>query len=99
MEFAVYTRLIWGIAVMLLFSFVLWKRAKGYRVHRDGRSKRDLLEAFALFLVAGPACLSIFFFIFNGSPNAVSSASSALALGMFVGLGIIMATEETARPS
>jgi putative flippase GtrA len=97
MDFRVATSLIWGIAVLVLFSYVLGKRWSGYRQHRDRRARRDFVEALALFFVAGPSAASIFAYIILSVPNAASSLLGATALGAFVGLGIIMATEETAR--
>ena len=97
MDFRIATSLIWGMAVLILFSYVLGKRWMGYRQHHDRRARRDFLEALALFMTAAPAAGSIFAYLIVTIPNAASSLLGATALGAFVGLGIIMATEETAR--
>jgi uncharacterized membrane protein len=97
MDFRTVTSLIWGIMVLLLYGYILAKRIAGYRQHRDRRSRRDFAEAVALFMVAGPAAGSIFAYLYVAVPNVASSILGATALGAFVGLGIIMATEETAR--
>jgi putative flippase GtrA len=96
-DFRIATSLIWGIAVLVLFSYILGKRWNGYRQHRDRRARRDFVESLALFFTAAPAAGSIFAYLILSIPNAASSLLGATALGAFVGLGIIMATEETAR--
>lgn len=88
---------VWGALVLVLFAYVLVKRWRGFRYHRDNRARRDLMEGIALFFVAAPAAAAIFAFLMSPDARPGAAILSATALGAFVGVGILMATEQTAR--
>lgn len=85
---------VWGGGVLLLFSIVLLRRIRGHGVHRDRRSFRDLLEAIGLWLVSFAASAAVASVVFYPDAATLRGALNAVALGAFVGVGIIMATEE-----
>ena len=88
---------LWGGGVLLLFSIVAVRRLRNHRQHRDRRSFRDLLEGIGLWLVSFAASAAVASLVFYPEAASLRGALNAIALGAFVGVGIIMATEERAR--
>lgn len=86
----------WGGGVVLLFSIVLIRRIRGHRRHRDRRAFRDLLEAIGLWLVSFAASAAVASLIFFPEGATLRGLLNAIALGAFLGVGVIMATEERA---
>lgn len=84
----------WGGGVVILFSIVLIRRMRGHHRHHDRRSFRDLLEAVGLWLVSFAASAAVASLVFYPEGTTLRGLLNALALGAFLGVGIIMATEE-----
>ena len=84
----------WGLGVLVLYSIVAVRRLRGHRVHHDRRSFRDLLEGVGLWLVSFAASAAVASLVFYPDASQLRGALNAIALGAFVGVGIIMATEE-----
>lgn len=85
--------ILWGGGCVLIYGVVFMNRLALYRKHHDRRSRRDLGEASGLFLVAGSAALAIMTVLFAPEAASVRGLVNALALGGFLGVGVIMATE------
>ena len=85
---------LWGGGTVLVYGRVLLIRQQSYRLHRDRRSRRDLLAALGLFLVALCSGLSIAVVVFGRNGDGMRSFATALALGAFLAVGILMATEK-----
>jgi hypothetical protein len=89
---------VWGVGVMLTFGRVLAMRLHSFRLHRDSRSRRDLIEAGALFTNAVAAALATFTLL-NTSVSDWRAFFTAVAVGNFLALGIYMATERPHDPA
>lgn len=87
----------WGGGVVLLFSIVLIRRIRGYRYHQDRRSFRDLLEGVGLWLVSFTASAAVASVLWYPDASTLRGLLNAIALGAFLGVGVIMATEERAK--
>lgn len=92
---------IWGGGVVFLAGLVLYQRVVKFRRHRDDRRKsvrsdvrRDLMSGAALFLTAIGASAAIVFVLFGPAGSGPRQFAIALALGGFVGVLVVMATEE-----
>ena len=86
--------LIWGVGVFVVYSIVLARRRQVHAVHHDKRSRRDLAEAFGLWLVALAASMAVATVLFEPLRGTISGLLTSIALGAFFGVGVIMATEE-----
>ena len=84
----------WGAGVVVLFSIVLIRRIRGHRRHHDRRSFRDVLEAVGLWLVSFAASAAVASLVFYPEGATFRGLLNAVALGAFLGVGVIMATEE-----
>ena len=91
----VLTLIIWGVGTVAIYGIVLAQRFMAYRHHRDPRSRRELLEGFALFLVALGAASAIGFVLFGDAGDTPRGIATAIALGAFTGAGWVMASEGT----
>jgi hypothetical protein len=87
---------LWGGGVLVAFSIVLYCRWKLWKSHRDKRSFRDVLEAVGLWLVAAPAASAIGVLLVAPDQTTARGFLNAIALGAFVGVGLIMATDAMA---
>jgi len=90
--------LIWGLGTLVVYGVVLFKRRHAYVQHNDARSRRDLIEAIALFIVAFGASLAITFVLFGEAGSGIRGWASAVALGAFSAAGLVMATERHDDP-
>lgn len=88
---------IWGGGSVLVYGRVLYLRIRSYLIHHDGRARRELLAAAALFLVALGCGISVAFLLFGVSGTPVRQTAVSIALGAFLAAGIIMATERRPR--
>ncbi len=88
--------IVWGGGTVATYARVLWLRRVSYSLHHDRRSRRDYLTAFGLFLVALFSALSIALALFEGISGA-RGFSTAAALGAFLAVGLIMATEKAEK--
>ena len=83
----------WGIAVAVVYSFILAREWRSYDRHHDIRSRRDLLAAFGRWIVAMASCLAILGILFGDYVAGIRGALTALALGAFLGAGIVELTD------
>ncbi len=85
---------LWGGGTVVAYGRVLYLRRESYRIHRDRRSRRDLMAAFGLFLTAVCSGLSIAFVLFGPAGSGPRGFIISVALGAFLAVGILMATEK-----
>lgn len=85
--------LIWGGGSVAVWGQVLRHGLRSHRLHRDARSRRELLARFALFIVALGSALAVILAMFGESGSGLRSFATAVALGMFAAAGIVMAME------
>ena len=88
---------LWGGGTVLTYARVLWMRRASYSLHHDRRARRDYLTAFGLFLVALASALSIALVLFGDSGAGARGFATAVSLGAFLAVGLIMATEKPER--
>ena len=91
----VLTLFVWGVGTVAIYVVVLAQRLMAYWRHNDRRSRRDLLEGFALFLVALGAGSAVGFVLFGEAGATPRGIATAVALGAFTGAGLVMASEGT----
>ena len=84
--------LLWGPAVVLVWGKVLRDGWREWRRYRDRRAKAEFLTELGLFLVAVSSLFAIVAFLVAPVGNPVIRVASAVALGAFLGAGIIAAT-------
>lgn len=87
---------VWGVGMVVVYGFVLWKRHRTWLLHHDRRSKRDLMEALGLFLVAIASAFAVFAALFDNT-TGLRVFLAALVAGALLGVGLLMATEPTKR--
>ncbi len=88
---------VWGLGTVAIYGYVLWRRRHSYLVHHDARSRRDVVEALGLFLVALSAAASIWIVLFVTPGSGVRIFLTTVSLGAFLGVGLVMATESFSR--
>jgi len=82
----------WAIAVTAVWGSILSDSVGLMRQYHDRRAKREVVWAFALFLVALASMVSILFFVFVREVPGLRSFAAAIALGSFLGAGIVVKT-------
>ena len=87
----------WGIAVAIVYTLVLVRDYRSFIHHHDDRGRRDLLASFARFLTAIAACLAILGVLAGDYLVGLRGALTALALGAFLGAGLVELTDR--RPA
>lgn len=85
--------LLWGGGTLLAYGKVFANRLGSWRLHRDKRSRRDLVESIGFLLVAGASALSIALLLFGPVGTGVRGWAAAVALGAYLAVGIFMAQE------
>lgn len=88
--------LAWAIAAMVVYSGVLGLAIVALREHRDKRSKRELYVAIALYMAAASSLLSVVLALVEAG-TLFRLGFSALALGAFLGAGIVILLEYVRR--
>jgi hypothetical protein len=81
--------LAWGVSSSVVWLLVLRLSWRSWRVHRDRRSKRELLRDAALMVTAlgsTIAVVAVLFGEYGGTPRSIALAA---ALGTFLGAGIV----------
>lgn len=91
--------LVWGFGTVVVYTIVLLQERAQYRLHRDQRSRRDMLEAVGLFLTALGSALAIALVLFGEVGTSVRGFSIAIALGAFTGVGIVKVDSNLRRKS
>lgn len=85
--------LVWGGGTVATYGWVLRRRIITNRIHRDVRSRRDMLSAIGLFLTSLTAALAIFLGLFDINGRDVRGMLTAISLGSFFAVGVILASE------
>lgn len=89
--------LVWGGGTVFVYGRVLRGRYRSFSLHRDERSRRELMASFALFLTALCSCLAVGFVLFGQAGTGIRAFSTAVALGAFFAAGIVMSSESKAE--
>ena len=84
---------LWGGGTVLAYGRVLLVRSRAFQMHHDRRAMRDLVSGIGLFLTALCSGLSIAFVLLEPYGSSVRGFMIAVALGAFLGVGIVMGTE------
>ena len=80
----------WGVSSVLVWGGVLFGAYRSWTRHRDRRSLREVLSVAALFVTAAGSTIAVFGVLFGESGSTPRQFALALALGMFLGAGIVM---------
>jgi hypothetical protein len=93
--------MLWGGGTVITFGMLLVRRWHRFQVHRSDRRRivrvsvrHDVLSAVALFLTAFGSAASIFMILFGEAGSTPRSFALALALGAFLGAGLVMLSED-----
>lgn len=84
---------VWGGGTVASYGSVLVRRVRAFRIHRDIRSRRELLAGFGLFLTSLASCMAVVFVLFGEAGTGIRGWFSAIALGAYFGAGLVMASE------
>jgi hypothetical protein len=79
----------WGVASMTVWGMVVSDAWGRWQERRDRRAKRELLRDAGLFFTASGASLSIASVLLGETGSPARTFALALALGMFLGAGIV----------
>jgi len=82
--------LVWGGGTVAVWGAVLARSIRSHRIHHDARSRRELLAMSALFLTALAAGLAVALALFGPDGVGLRSFSTTLALGAYLGAGIVL---------
>jgi hypothetical protein len=85
--------LVWGGGTVVAYGTVFLHRLRSWHVHRDTRSRRELIASFGLLLTALSAALAIGVVLLGPEGTGIRGWFVALALGGFFAAGIVMASE------
>jgi len=92
--------LVWGIGAVAVYGGVLTQRRARWHLHRNDRrrgvrddAKGDYRTAIGLFLTALGAMLATAFILFGEAGSGPRTLAISLALGSFLGVGIVMLLE------
>ena len=85
--------MLWGGGAVATYALVLVGSWRRWRTHHDVRAGRDVMEDFGLFLTAVAAAGAVFLVLFGSVGAGIRGFFVALALGSFVGVGFVKATD------
>lgn len=85
--------IIWGGGTVTTYGISLARDVRDWRIRRDVRSRRELLESFGLFLAALTASLSIAVVLFAPAGTGIRGMLVATALGAFMAAGVVRVVE------
>lgn len=80
---------IWGLGTVVIYGLSLRRGWRSWRVRRDTRSERELLERTARFLVALASVASLTLALFGEQGTAIRAIIVAIALGAFTAAGAL----------
>lgn len=90
--------ILWGLGCVVVYSRVLFLNVRTWRVRRDHRALRELLASIGLWLTSFASASAVASVLF-APVSSIRGFWTALALGAFLGVGIILATERTKSES
>ena len=85
--------MLWGGGAVTTYALVLIGSWRRWRMHHDNRAGRDVMEDFGLFLTAIASAGAVFLVLFGTAGSGIRGFFIALALGSFVGVGFVKATD------
>lgn len=92
--------LIWGLGTLVVYAIALGQGIVAWRIHRRDRrvaarreARREVIIRFAGFLAAFGAASAVFLVLLGEPGTGIRTFALTLALGGFLGLGIIWVTE------
>ena len=91
-EGRVIVSIVWGTSVVVVWGKVLRDGWQEWTHYRDNRAKAEFLTELGLFLTSVASLGAILAFLLSPTGTPVSRVASTLALGAFLGAGIIAAT-------
>ncbi len=80
---------IWGVGTVVIYGTVARRGLRSWQAHRDERSRRELMERVARFLVALASLASLTLALFGEAGTGIRGLIIALALGAFTAAGAI----------
>lgn len=84
--------LLWALGAVGIWGSVFRDSLGAWHTYHDRRSKREVIWAFALFLVGLCSCIAIMALVLAPEGRGIRALLSALALGAFLGAGIVVKT-------
>lgn len=82
----------WALGSVGVWGSVFADALGSWRRYHDRRAKREVVWAFALFLVGLSSCLAIAVFVVAPEGRGIRALFAATALGAFLGAGIVVKT-------
>ena len=84
---------VWGVGTVLVYGALFFRRYRIFRKHQEPRARRDLMEAFGLFLVALAAFLGISAALFGPPGQGWGRLMFAISSGAFFIVGVYAVME------
>lgn len=89
--------ILWGVGTVVVYGVVLYRRQGLYVRFPDRRSRRDLMEAVVLFIVALASFLAITMVLWGEPGTGIRGMLVAVALGAYTGAGVIMLSDQPGK--
>jgi hypothetical protein len=80
----------WGVSSTVVWGLVLYHAYQSWTQHRDRRSLREVMSVAALFVTAAGSTVAVLAVLFGDPGGTPRQFALALALGMFLGAGLVM---------
>lgn len=84
--------ILWALGAITVWGSVFRDALGSWHRYHDRRAKREAIWAFTLFLVGVCSCFAIAAFVIAPEGRGIRAALSAIALGAFLGAGIVVKT-------
>jgi hypothetical protein len=84
---------VWGVGTVLVYGALFARRYRIFRKHQEPRARRDLMEAFGLFLVSVAAALGITAALFGPTGQGWGRLMFAVSSGVFFVVGLYSVME------
>ncbi len=89
--------MLWGGGTVLVYAKALSDSYGDFREYHDRRARRDLMADVGLFLTALCSALAVAFVLFGQAGTGVRAFATTIALGAFLGAGIVKASTRGSR--
>lgn len=89
---------IWGFGTLLVYGLVLRRGLLVWRIRRDHRASRELMERVARFMVSLASVASLTLALFGEAGTGARGLIIALALGAFTAAGTVELRNEPRDP-